>query len=378
VIQVIVLTSDRQLEDTVKATGLPVTVLPASDMGAASSLVTKGASAIVFDLRRQFAIPPVISAIRRQAPQIGVVLVVSALDPNFLVDAMRAGVNEVVADPVTTDELKQAIERVAGELTHEAGKIYGFVGAKGGVGTTTIAVNVATALGAISKPARCLIIDCHRTGGDASLFLGAEPRFSIVDALQNTHRLDHVFFKNLVTQVAPSTDLLASPEHASAGSFDDGIQRVLSSASFIYKHTVLDLTRSDDAVLHSLDLLTTIYIVANQELATVKSANRLASTLRERYGRGKVGLVLSRSDGQADIGQADVEKAAGCAVVCAFPSDYRMALQALNKGRPLALENHNELSAALKRFAYQLAGERPARDGARPSGLFGRLKHSRS
>jgi pilus assembly protein CpaE len=321
----------------------------------------------------------VISAIRHQAPHIGVVLVVSTLDPQLLVDAMRAGVNEVVADPVTTDDVKKAIERVAGERTHvEAGKIYGFVGAKGGVGTTTIAVNVATALGAISKPARCLIIDCHRTGGDASLFLGAEPRFSIVDALQNTHRLDHVFFKNLVTQVAPSTDLLASPEHASAGSFDDGIQRVLSSASFIYKHTVLDLTRSDDTVLHSLDLLTTIYIVANQELATVKSTNRLAATLRERYGRGKVGLVLSRSDGQADIGQADVEKAAGCAVVCAFPSDYRMALQALNKGRPLALENHNELSTSLKRFAYQLAGERPARDGARPSGLFGRLTHSRS
>jgi septum formation inhibitor-activating ATPase MinD len=68
----------------------------------------------------------------------------------------------------------------------------------------------------------------------------------------------------------------------------------------------------------------------------------------------------------------------GCAVVHTFPSNYRMALQALNKGRPVALDNHNDLSASFKRFAQHLAGERPERKVAPPSGLLGRLTHSRS
>src|SRR5262249_25484427 len=126
------------------------------------------------------------------------------------------------------------------------------------------------------------------------------------------------------------------------------------------------------------DQLSTIYIVANQELATVKSAGRLASMLRGRYGRDKIGLILSRSDRDADISQTDVEKAAGCSVVHTFPSNFRVALQALHKGRPVTLDNHNDLSASFKRFAYHLAGVRPAREKARQSGLFGRLTHSRS
>ena len=100
--------------------------------------------------------------------------------------------------------------------------------------------------------------------------------------------------------------------------------------------------------------------------------------LRERYGREKVKVVLSRSDREADIGESDVEKAVGCAVAHTFPSQYRVALQALNKGRPVALDNHNDLSASFKRFAHRLAGLKPERGAGRPSGLFGRLTHARS
>jgi pilus assembly protein CpaE len=260
----------------------------------------------------------------------------------------------------------------------EPGRVYAFVGAKGGVGTTTIAVNIATALGALSKPARTLLIDFQRAGGDAALFTGAEPRFSIADALENTHRLDHVFFRNLVVQMAPGTDLLASPERPSETFDRAAIQQVINFAASVYKHTVIDVPRSDTSMLDALDRVTTIYIVANHELATVKSANRTAALLRHRYGRDKVSIVVSRSDREADINHHDIEKAVGCAVAHIFPSNYRVALQALNQGRPLALDNHNDLSASFRRFAQQLAGQRVERAASRPSGLFGRLTHSRS
>jgi pilus assembly protein CpaE len=187
-----------------------------------------------------------------------------------------------------------------------------------------------------------------------------------------------VFFRNLVTQIAPSTDLLASPERPPASGLDvQRIKQVIAFASTAYKHTVVDVARSDRSILESLDQLSAIYVVANQELATVKSASRMTAMLRDRYGREKVALVLSRTDRDADISQADVERAAGCSVAHTFPSNYRVALQALNKGRPVALDNHNDLSASFRRFAQQLAGVRPAREN-KSTGLFGRLTHTRS
>jgi pilus assembly protein CpaE len=217
------------------------------------------------------------------------------------------------------------------------------------------------------------MIELQNASGDATLFSGAEPRFSIVDALENTHRLDQVYFRNLVSQIAPSTDLLASPDRAPASGLDpQRIKQIIAFASTVYKHTVIDVARSDRSILEALDRLNTIYVVANQELATVKSASRMAAMLRDRYGRDKIALVLSRSDRDADISQADVERAAGCSVVHTFPSNYRVALQALNKGRPVALDNHNDLSASFRRFANHLAGVRPARESGKS--LFGRLR----
>jgi pilus assembly protein CpaE len=343
----------------------------------ADAAVSKPGDVVVVDVRGEGGLPSVVSAIKRQHPDVSIVILASKMEPALLLDAMRAGVNEVVAEPIDGEELGRVIQRIAGGRTHmEPGRLHGFIGAKGGVGTTTIAVNVATSLGGVCKPDRALMLELQNGAGDAPLFAGVEPRFSIVDALNNTHRLDQIYFSNLVTQIAPSTDLLASPELPPANGLDaQRIKQLIAFASTMYKHTVIDLPRLDRSVLEALDRLSTIYVVVNQELATVKSASRMVTMLRERYGRERVALVLSRSDRNADITQADIEKAAGCPVAHTFPSNYRVALQALNKGRPVALDNHNDLSASFTRFAHQLAGVRPARESGKTSGLFGRLKH---
>ena len=117
-------------------------------------------------------------------------------------------------------------------------------------------------------------------------------------------------------------------------------------------------------------------MVANQELATVRSASRMAATLRQRYGQDRLRLVLTRTDRRAEIGHEDVERAVGIDVRHTFPSDYRLALQAMNKGRPIVLDNHNELSAAFTAFARELAGDDSKRrrpQKGQPRSLFGRL-----
>jgi len=364
----LVASHDQHLEDTLRALGLHVV------RGTLESVSLKPTEVVILDVREK-GLPSGVAALKRHHPHVGIVIVASVLDPALLLEAMRAGVNEVLPEPLLPEEVRKTIERVTDKRTHaEPGRVFGFVGAKGGVGTTTVAVNVATALGHASKPERALLMDLHQTGGDAAIFMGVEPRFSTMDALNNMHRLDETFFRTLVVQTAPHTDLLASAERPVPGAFDRaGLQQLIAFASSVYKETVIDLPQSDGAVMDVLDDLTAIYVIANQELATVKSASRVAAMLRDRYGREKVTLILSRADRHAEIGREDVERAVGTPILHAFPSDYRVALQALNKGRPLALDNHNELSASFKKFAHRLTGTHAEHHAGRSSGLFSRL-----
>jgi pilus assembly protein CpaE len=366
---------DRQLEALVRSYVRQVTPLDAVHLAELAGQAGRHFHAIVVDLRTATSIPAAISAIRRNHPTVGVIIITAALDPAFLVEAMRAGVNEVVTDPIDEAELERALARVAEQRpAGELGDVFGFVGAKGGVGATTLAVNVAAVLGSVSKPGRTLLIDLHPAGGDAAVFLGIEPRFSIMEAFENTHRLDHTFLNSLVIQAAPNLDLLASPDRGGVAQVDAAkIRTVIEFAATAYRFIVLDLPRADAAVLDSLECLKRLVVVANQELATVKSARRMAAVLRRRYSGDKVSIVLSRTDRHAEIAHEDVERAVGSELTHVFPSDYRVALQALNKGRPLALENHSELSGSFKKFALQLAVVRPEPAAAPRTGLLGRL-----
>ena len=365
---------DGELESLLRKAAMHITHTDASGLAALAAPSTRQPDVVVLDVRGAAELPNVIPALRRQHPDTGIVIVTTSLEPAFLLEAMRAGVNELICDPVTQSDLEKAVHRVVRQRAVSSGRVFAVVGAKGGVGATTVAVNIATTLGSVAKPDRTLLLDLHQTGGDAAVFLGAEPRFSILDALENTHRLDLVFLRSLVTQVAPNVDLLGSSDRSVAAHADPStIRMVIDAVASAYRFTVLDVPRSDGAMLDALDRASNIVVVANQELPTVKSASRLAVSLRQRYGRDKVAVVLSRSDRRADIGHADVERVMGMTVAHTFPSDYRTALQALNKGRPVALDNHNELSSSFRRFALQLAGLPESREMDGRSGLLGRL-----
>src|SRR5687768_17856962 len=90
---------------------------------------------------------PAVAALKRQHPTTSVLLVATSLDQALMLEAMRAGVNECVAEPLTAAALGDALTRmVTDRAVPAAGEVFAFIGAKGGVGTTTLAVNVATAL----------------------------------------------------------------------------------------------------------------------------------------------------------------------------------------------------------------------------------------
>jgi pilus assembly protein CpaE len=367
---------DRQFEELLQASSVLVNPLKAEDL---ASLAQPGAlqpDVVFLDVREKNAVPPAIGMLRRQHPTTGVVIVAAALEPALMLEAMRAGVTEFLTAPLTLPELQAAINRVTLQgAAGSKGQVFAFVGAKGGVGTTTVAVNVASALAQI-EPGSTLLVDLHLAYGDAAVFLGTEPRYSVLDAIENVHRLDKAFFNGLVGQARSGLALLASSDRAAAAPVDStNIRSLIDAAARHYPRVVLDVPRTD-ASIESLESASRIIIVANQELATVRAATRMCATLRQRYGRDRVAVVISRFDQQADIAQSDVERVLGSPVAFTFPSNYRVALDALNAGRPLVLDNHNKLAAAFNGFARGLI-EAPEETAAarKPAGggIFGRL-----
>ena len=374
----IVGTRDPNLEELVRASGRVTTVTWLTDLSTLTDAKAPQRDVLLVDVRRAPAVPSQLAALKRQHPATIIILLASTLDPTLMLEGMRAGVNECIAEPLRQIDIDAAFTRVLGQQTKgPSGPVFAFVGAKGGVGTTTTAVNVATTLTRLS-PAGALLIDLHLAYGDAAVFLGADARFSVLDALENLHRLDAQFLKSLVCRTASGLELLASADRPATRLLDvRRLGSVIELAASQYAYTILDVPRSDLTVLDSLDDAANIVVVANQELATVRNAGRMAAALRARYPKTNVTTVINRTDGRSEINQQDVEKVVGSSITHQVPSDYRRALTAMHKGRPLALDNHNQLSASFTALARDLAGLETKKAERATSGFKGLLSGRR-
>jgi pilus assembly protein CpaE len=369
---------DRDLEAMLAAGGMRPTSIAAADLAALAQPSARPAGVLVVDVRGDKQFPAALPELKRAHPQTGIVLVAAALETQFMLEAIRCGVTECLVEPVAPAELVAAVRRL-GEL-HEApstGEVFGIVGAKGGVGTTTVAVNLAAELAQVA-PGQTLLIDLHVSHGDAAVMLGAEPRFTIVDALQNAHRLDEAVFRGLVTPTGAGVDLLASSDTWSATSTPDGIKRLVAVAARLYRYVVLDLPRAGSGTLEALEDLTRVVVVANQELSTIRHATSLVAALQRRFRGERVSVLVSRFDPQSEIRRQDIEKVVKVAIKHAVPSDYRLALRAQNMGRPLTLDNHSRLAAAFRELSRDLAGIKAPPAAAAATSLFGRLSGRRS
>ena len=376
VIQIAVLTGDDRLVEMLRSSGLKAGRIDATEM-AAYARADEVPQLLVVDVRGRDQLPAGLSVFRRQHSDVGVVMVVSSLDPRLMLEAMRAGVSECVTEPLTAQALDEAVRRLLTNTTEAAGQVFAFVGAKGGVGTTTMAVNTAAALGRVVK-GEVLLIDMHMGHGDGAVFLGVEPRFSIIDALENIHRMDESFFAGVVEKTEMGVHLLASSPRPRQVSVDAGkIRALLEAASKMYRTTVLDVPRSDMTILDSLDVATTTVVVTSQEITSLRNAAHLAETLRTRYGTGLVKMAINRFHRDSVIAHADIERAVGGPVEHLIPSDYRSAIKALNAGQPLVMDKETKLGLAFRKFARDLAGvaKEPVE---RPAGMLGLMAWRRA
>lgn len=368
---------DRRLEDVLREAGVRTVVLPPDYLAPNSRASAPVPDAVVVDLRSDKSALESVGAIKRRFPSLGVAIVVATLEPEVMLEAMRSGVTEVLAEPLAVAQVQASLERIMpGSAQRVDGKVYAVIGAKGGIGATTIAVNLADAFA--SQAGSSLLIDLELGAGDAAVLLGIEPRFSVADALENTHRLDEAYFKGLVAHSRNGLDLLAASTRVAAAPTDpDRLRSVVTFATRHYPAVVLDVPRGDLLLLDSLSWASQIFIVVNHELPTVRSAHRLSARLKARYN-DRLGLIINRSDKHAEISTEDIGAAVNLPTRFVFPSDYRGALAAANKGQPLARGAQNALGQSFHAFVRKLSGEleqpdSPTQQGAAKTGLLGWL-----
>jgi len=333
---------------------------------------------LVLDVRPHHQLAPWVNDVQKKQPGLAVVVIVSTLDARFILEAMRAGIKECLPEPITPQALDEAIRRlVVGEQRERSGQVVAFVGAKGGVGTTTLAVNTAASLAktAGSPP---LLIDLHVARGDAALLMGAEPRFSVLDAFENLHKVDESFLSGLVEKTQCGAHVLASTARpVNVATSPTATRTLLELAARRYRITVLDVPRTDPAMLEALDPATVIAVVTSQELSAVRGAAAIVATLRQRYGSQRLRVVINRYDKNGPVSAKDVAKVVGEPVACQIPSDYRVAAEAINVGRPIVSED-GRLAKALRAAAAELVNVGKPEAAAPAASVLGRLAWRRA
>jgi pilus assembly protein CpaE len=302
-------------------------------------------------------------------PSAAIFAVASAAEPDQILQAMRAGANEFVEWSWRTDgasapdeafraALKRAAERIRSTRDGErTSATMAFFGAKGGTGTTTLAVNSAIEIARLSKRST-LIIDLHQFLGEVALFLGVRPRYTLIDAIDNMHRLDQEFLRELVVRHKSGLDILAGGDQVDRPGPQDAaaVEQLLQLLGRTYDFIVIDagVVTSPCAEI-AVCGADTIYVVANPDVASIRNMRRVVDRMGALgAGRDRIRILLNRSSEQHELGPKQIETALGQAVHLAFPSDYRTVSGALNSGVPLTLTNHSEMAAQFNRLIREI------------------------
>ena len=308
--------------------------------------------------------PEALAAIERArvaAPGASIFMVASDSSPDLILQAMRAGANEFFAWPPADASFHEGVARAAARRSSAAARrtatTVAFLGAKGGAGTTTIAVNSAVGIARLSRRPT-VVVDLKAGLGEVTLFLGVRSRYSLLDALDNLHRLDTEFLKELVVKHKSGLEILAGSDHCDrpGGADSGGIEQVLRLLGQQYDHIVIDagtqLNPCSSAALYTAD---TIYLVPNPDVPSVRNAQRLLDRIDQLGACGeRVRILLNRASEPYPIPPDQIESALGRPIDHMFKSDYRTVSAALNSGVPLALTGNTELAGQFESFTRRM------------------------
>ena len=276
---------DPRLEELVRASGLISTVTWLSDLGTLLDSRAGQPDVLLVDVRQDGKLPGNLPAFKQQHPSTNVMLLGSAVDPALMLDGMRAGVTEFIAEPLNQGDFDAAMTRLLGQrkASSSAAPCSRSSAPRAESERRLRPSTLRRRWRSSPRARRCSSTCTWPTGMRpcSSAPMRGSPCWT---RFENMHRLDAEFLKSLVVKTASGLDLLASADRPANRPVDvRRLGEVVQLAASHYAYTVLDVPRSDLTVLDSLDQVTNLVVVANQELATVRNAGRMAAALRARY-----------------------------------------------------------------------------------------------
>jgi pilus assembly protein CpaE len=295
------------------------------------------------------------------------VLVRHALDTRVLTRAMKAGARDVVAHGDVeavgaavsrAHQLDVALRGPTGGA--HTGRVVTVFSPKGGVGKTTMAVNLALALTQRGVRKVCLV-DLDLAFGDVSITLQLFPTHSIEHAIGSEDTLDHPMLEGLLTRHQDSLMVLAAPSHPDVRDRVSPalVLRVLRSLKETFDFVVVDTAPAfDEQTLTALDETDECVVVATLDVPTLKNVKVALETLELLdIARGHRHLLLNRADDAVGIGADKVQAILGMGVATQVATSIDIAA-ATNAGIPIVVSNPDHPSSiAIRGLATLLAGE---------------------
>ncbi len=318
-----------------------------------------------------------IRVVASKSPGTAIIVISARNDGQTVLESMRAGAKEFVNAPVQMAELAGAIQRVT-QLSNSVGSrrtgntLVAVAGVTGGVGSTSIAVNLAAAMA--SNPANSVaLVDLDLSVGDADIFLDCIPEYTLIDVAKNVGRLDLSLLKKSMTKHESGVYLLPRPVSLQDNEMvtPENMSQVLGLLKAAFSHLVVDISKSYSMIdLTALTAADHILLVTQLDLPCLRNVVRLLMSFDEYHGlREKVKVIVNRS-GMNSSNQISIKKAEetiGQQCFWQIPNDYVVMTDVRNNGVPLIQQAPKAaITAAISSMTANLIGEVVAKEVAGP------------
>jgi pilus assembly protein CpaE len=299
--------------------------------------------------------------------KVALIAISSSQDPDILLRAMRAGCTEFIGgefdEEAFTETLKRLYQQWSSSTSRGAlrGTVLGFIGAKGGVGTTTLAVHLAMYLTQLHGK-KTLLIDNHPQLGHACIYLGLDgSRYHFQELVRNLSRLDSDLLRGYIATHSSGLDVLSSPDicNVNRSSLDsEAITHTLDFLRGEYDYVIIDCTNAlDETNLSVIDTANQVYLVATPEIGSIRDLSRFVDSLSQAdHGMDKVHVVINRFSSQHAVNIEQIEKAIRLPVAIKLPNSYAELVRSAILGEPISPKNKTEFSTPIIKWSNTLVG----------------------
>jgi pilus assembly protein CpaE len=298
-------------------------------------------------------------------PSVTVVAIGDRNDVALYRNLRALGVAEYLFKPLPADQVEamfgRAMGAAAGQSTGRQGKLIAVTGARGGVGTTTVAVNLASYLADIGRR-RIALVDLDLHTGTVALHLNLKPGRGLREAIEAPDRVDALFLERAMQPASDRLDVLATEEPIVPAIRQDpkAVTDLLELLKSQYHYVILDVPHGlAGASREVLDQAALRIIVADGSLAGARDALRLRGTF-ETAGMSRPTLVIhNRSGASGALKPAEFDRALGAAADCVLENRPKPLIEAATLGEP-AIRRSSPFKAEIARLAQTVSGQSPA------------------